>query len=164
MSIPPEKPWAEEVRFSSITSSLHLTTVCSVSLTPWLPDLQSIFVSALHRYDPLSQWKTHLDLITWARLLPLSYFLSLKRYFLSFTPSLFSFALSLSFSLCSLVSALLVLQLPDHSSPAPARTHTCTHKHTRRTSNTLVWPRGHRYTGTKAFGCCIVISSGSAIG
>lgn len=127
----------------------------------WLPDLQSIFVPVLHCHDPLSQWKTHLGLITWARLLPLSYFLSLKRHFLSFTPSLFYFTLSLSFSLWSLVSSLLMLQLQDQGSPALAvsqNTHTC------RTSNTLVWPRGHRYTSTMAFRCCIVISSGSAIG
>lgn len=59
--------------------------------------------------------------------------LSLKKSFLPFNPSLFSFTLSPSFSLYSLVSSLLVLQLPDRGSPALLAS-----QNTHRTSNTLM--------------------------
>lgn len=161
--ISPEKPWPGEAYGSSIPYCAPLfiwLQQCPVSLTRWLPDLQSIFVPALHRLNPLSQWKTHLGLITWARLLP--FLLSFTEEALSFFhPLSFSFTLTLSFSLCSLVSSLLVLQLPDQGSPALLASQ---NTHTHRTSNTLMWPRGHRYSGTKAFRWCIVISRGSAIG
>lgn len=76
--------------------------------------------------DPLSQWKTHLNLITWARLLLLSYFLSVKSHFLSYTPSLFSllfccpFLVALLF-LLSLCSSYWIKVAPHYQS---AKTHT----------------------------------------
>lgn len=103
---------------------LSLTKSCSIRLEDCLtfsPSLSQCY------HDPLSQWKTHLNLITWARLLLL---------LLSFTEEPLSFLHPFSILLCflaalfSLLSRFLSPCAPITGSRQPCTTSQPKHTHT----------------------------------